>query len=253
MLKKRIIPIQLLNRNRLSKTKQFNNPRDVGDPVKSSKIYSDQEADELILLNIDRDVRDIENLCKTVQEIVQTCFIPFSVGGGIKIYEDAEKLFEAGADKVVINSLAYKDIGIIREITNNYGSQAVVISIDVKVDQANNYKLFSNCGKKLENTSLINHINHIKTANIGEIILQSIDHDGMMSGYDFELIKFCIKNTDIPFIAASGAGSFLDLKKAFDFGADAVACGSLFNFGDNNPIRAKAFLKNYDIPLKRLK
>lgn len=253
MLKKRIIPIQLLSKKRLNKTKQFAKPVDVGDPIKSSKIYNDQEADELILLDIDRDKQDIENLCLIVKEIAKNIFIPFSVGGGVKTYQDAKKLFDSGADKVVINSLAYRDLGIIKDITNNYGSQSVIISIDVRGDNVNNYKLYSNCGTLLEKISLLNHLKQIKTANIGEIIVQSIDHDGMMNGYNFELIKYCILNTDIPFIAASGAGNFLDLKEAFDYGADAVACGSLFNFGDNNPIRAKAFLKNYNIPLKRLK
>lgn len=236
---------------RLVKSQQFGGFRDVGDPISSSKIYSANDADELIFLNIDRDKKSFSTLVKYVQRISQECFVPLTVGGGISKVYDARSLFEAGADKVLINTAAYSKPDLIQEIVDQFGSQSLVVGVDIKV-QNNKYILFSNCGMKKESIELSDHILSVISAGAGELMIQSIDHDGKMIGYDLKLLRHVLSISTVPVIAAGGPGNFMDLKKAFDEGVDAVSAGSLFNFGDNNPLRAKAFLKNYGIKLKQI-
>lgn len=252
MLKKRIIPIQLLAGDRLVKTTAFLAPRDVGDPVMSSKVYSDQDADELILLSIDRGNTSFDKLVMTVEQIAKKCFVPLSIGGGITSLSHATQLFAAGADKIILNSATYNDPKLITEIASLAGSQAVVVCLDAKLIDGN-YVLHSNGAKTPQSISLADHISHIINLGCGEIFIQSIDNDGSMRGYDINLIKEVTEHSTVPVIAAGGAGIFSHLHEAFQVGVSAVACGSLFNFGDNNPLRAKAFLSNLGIPLKRIK
>ncbi len=251
MLKRRIIPIELLENGRLVKSVRFANLRDVGDPVKSSHIYSDQDADELVLLNISQKDRDVSALVNVVARIAQECFVPFTVGGGIRHLKDAELLFAAGADKVLLNSICYSRPHLITEIGDRYGRQAVVIGIDA-LNKEGEFILFSDCGRNQEVVTLSEHVAKVINAGAAEIMIQSINRDGTMTGYDLNLIQEVIARSAVPVIAAGGAGNFQHLKEAFDVGSDAVACGSLFNFGDNNPLRAKAFLKNYGILLKKV-
>ncbi len=251
MLKRRIIPIELLCNGRLVKTRQFSSARDVGDPTKSSKVYSDQDADELILLHIDRTGRNMDVLEEVIKRIAVHCFVPLTAGGGITLLRHAEQLIAAGADKVVVNSIAYTDRSVLTSISNQYGRQALVVGIDVRLE-GGKYILYANGGATPQPESLESHITNVIAAGAGELMIQSIDRDGVMNGYDLDLIRHVVKLSSVPVIAASGAGNFVHLKAAFDAGVDAVACGSLFNFGDNNPLRAKAFLKNHGIPLKRV-
>lgn len=251
MLKRRIIPIELLSGGRLVKTRGFVAPRDVGDPVNSSKVYSDQDADELLLLQIDREARCMSTLVATVDRIAAHCFVPLTAGGGIASIDDAAKLFAAGADKVLVNTLAYRDPAVLAAIASRFGCQALVVGIDVRLEQGQ-FVLYSDSGRRHETVSLEAHIAAVVAAGAGELMVQSIDRDGMMDGYDLGLVRRVVAASSVPVIAAAGAGHFLHLKEAFESGADAAACGSLFNFGDNNPLRAKAFLKNYGIPLKRI-
>lgn len=251
MLKRRIIPIELLWGGRLVKTCAFESPRDVGDPVTSSKVYSDQDADELVLLQIDRDDRHPEQLVDMVRRIAKQCFVPFTVGGGVTQIEDAALLFEAGADKVLVNSVAYRHPQVISAIAERYGRQAVVVGIDV-LTEGGDYSLYSDRGRKREAVALEAHIAAVVAAGAGELFVQSIEREGVMNGYDLVLLTRAVACSTVPVIAAGGAGHFLHLKDAFDVGVDAVACGSLFNFGDNNPLRAKSFLKNLGIPLKKI-
>ena len=254
MLKKRIIPVQLLLDDRLVKTVQFDSFRDVGNPVTSSKVYSDQDADELIFLNIDRNARSIDTLLSLLEKVSEVCFMPLTVGGGIGSVEDAAKLIENGADKVSLNSICYENSKIIKEIAERFGRQAVVVSIDVRYDEKSAvYRLYSQCGRKEELISIEEHIANVIANGAGELLINSIEQDGMMNGYDLALLKTVTALSTIPVIICGGAGSFLHLQEAFEMAeVSAVACGSLFNFGDNNPLRAKAFLKNYNIPLKTI-
>lgn len=251
MLKKRIIPVELLCSGRLVKTVCFAAARDVGDPVKSSKVYSDQDADELIFLQIDRQHRCVDTLVEVIHRVAEHCFVPLTAGGGISEFEHAHCLFEAGADKVLLNTSAYCNPALITRLADAFGSQAIVIGIDVRCEH-DSYILYSNCGTERQLVSLEDHVSTVIAAGAGELMFQVIDRDGVMQGYDLELIRRLISISSVPLIAGSGAGTFIHLKEALEAGADAVACGSLFNFGDNNPLRAKAFLKNYGIPLKRI-
>ncbi len=250
MLKKRIIPIQLLMNNRLVKTKQFDSYRDVGNPVTSSKVYSDQDADELIFLNIDRTNRNPTSLLPLLKEVSEQCFMPLAVGGGITTFEHAEQLIRGGADKVVLNSIAYQDLKLITAISSKFGKQAVVISIDAKKGEQD-YELYSNCGREKQAIPIETHIANVVQHGAGEIFINSIEQDGTMTGYDLELIARVVKATSLPVIGCGGAGQFAHLKEAFlETQVNALACGSLFSFGDNNPIRAKAYLSNYGLQFK---
>lgn len=251
MLKRRIIPVELLDSGRLVKTVGFEAARDVGDPVKSSKVYSDQDADELVFMQIDRERRCVDTLAEVISKVAEYCFVPLTAGGGITEFGHARRLFEAGADKVLVNSAAYRDPALITRISEVFGRQAVVVGIDVRPEDGD-YTLYSNCGRNRQQVQLVDHVSAVIGAGAGELMFQVIDRDGKMQGYDLDLLRRITSISTVPVIAGSGAGTFIHLKEAFDCGVDAVACGSLFNFGDNNPLRAKAFLKNYGIPLKRI-
>ena len=254
MIKKRIIPVQLLINDRLVKTVNFDSYRDVGNPVTSSKVYCSQDADELIFLNINRENRSVNALVKLIKKVSEVCFMPLAIGGGINTLKNAEFLITNGADKVVLNSCCFSNPEVITQIAHKFGSQAVIASIDVKFDETSrDYKLYSDCGRVLEDVSLENHIKKVTKLGVGEIFVNSIDKDGTMSGYDIELIKKVMSYTSLPVIACGGSGNYEQLKEAFiKTDVSALACGSIFNFADNNPIRAKAALSNYNIPLKKI-
>lgn len=252
VLKKRIIPVQLLIENRLVKTIKFDKYRDVGNPISSSKIYSDSDADELVLLNISRNSRNVKDIISLIQKISEVCFMPLSIGGGIRNLSDVNQLIRNGADKIIINSAVYQNKSIIKQISENFGKQAVIVSIDVKRNANDGtHSLWSDCGRVLEKVGLHEHISHCVDQGAGEILINSIDADGTMKGYDVSLIKSVVESVKIPVIGCGGAGNFNHLRDTFlKTNVSALACGSLFNFGDNNPIRAKAFLKNYNLPFK---
>jgi imidazole glycerol-phosphate synthase subunit HisF len=252
MLKKRIIPVQLLLDGRLVKTVKFGEWRDVGDPVKSSAVYNSQYADELVFLNIARDNRTIDMLREVIERVSEVSFMPMAMGGGIRTPEDAAELIRTGADKIVVNSVLYSDRSIITATAERFGAQAVIVSIDARWDEEGGcYQPWSDCGRMRENVSLTEHVGRCIEAGAGEIMIQSIDRDGTMQGYDLELIRQVKEVATVPVIAAGGSGNYEHLKDAFlETGVSAVACGSLFNFSDSNPIRAKAFLSNYGLPFK---
>ena len=249
MVKKRIIPIELFYQGRLIKTKKFLSARDVGDPVSSSRVYSDQDADELIIVNVEALGELDQKFVDTIEKISEVCFVPLSVGGGVKSLKDAEKLFNSGADKIIINNAFLSNHLIATEIANNFGSQSVVISLDFR-RLNDKYYLFKNRGIEEVTEAPIEVIKRAIDSGAGELFIQSIDHDGTMQGYDLNLLKFISEICTIPIIIAGGCGKFTDIKHAFEAGVSAVACGSLFNFGDNNPLRAKSYLKNYNFELK---
>lgn len=252
VLKKRIIPVQLLLAGRLVKTARFGEYRDVGDPVASSRVYNAQNADELVFLNIDRAARSVEPMLARLERVSEVCFMPLSVGGGIITADDAAVLIRNGADKVVLNSAVYRDYGLVTAIAVEFGAQAVVVGIDVRWDDAlREYVPHSDCGRRREAIALEAHLARAIEAGAGEILINAIDRDGTMEGYDLVLLKRVAELSRVPVIGCGGAGHYNHLKDAFlETGVSALACGSLFNFGDNNPIRAKAFLSNYGIPFK---
>lgn len=252
MLKKRIIPLQLLLDGRLVKTRAFTDWRDVGDPVKSAGVYNSQNADELIFLNIAREGSTIETLRSVIEAVSRVCFMPIAMGGGIASVANAAELIHTGADKVVMNSVTYEQPGIIAETAATFGAQAVIVGIDARWDDdARTYRLYSDCGRREQPVSLEHHVAAVIAAGAGEIMIQSIDRDGTMSGYDIELVRRVMKVSTIPVIATGGSGNYAHLRDVFlTTDVSAVACGSLFNFSDSNPIRAKAFLANHGLKFK---
>jgi cyclase len=254
LLKKRIIPIQLLLDGRLVKTRGFGAWRDVGDPVKSSAVYNSQYADELIFLNIAREGRTIDMLRSVIEKVSEVSFMPMAMGGGIASIEDAAELIRTGADKIVVNTIAYRDKSVITATADRFGAQAVVVSIDARLhSETGSYRLYSDCGRVREPVTLAEHIESVVAAGAGEIMIQSIDRDGTMDGYDIELVRRAMTSAQVPVIAAGGSGNYTHLRDLFlETDVSAAACGSLFNFSDSNPIRAKAFLTNYGLNFKAI-
>lgn len=252
MLKKRIVPIQLLKHGRLVKGVGFERFRDVGDPVTSSAIYNANYVDELITLNINDPATGIRPLLDVMDEIARVAFMPLAVGGGIRSEGDAIELISRGADKIVLNSICYRDPDVINRIATRYGAQAVVCMIDVRcIDDE--YVLFSSHGQQAETVSLATHITRCQDAGAGEIVVQSIDRDGAMAGYDLRLASRAMNLARVPVLVAGGSGNYDHLKALFlETDVSAAVCGSIFNFSDSNPLRAKAFLANYGLPFKQV-
>lgn len=239
---KRVIPVQLLSGGRLVKTRAFAGARDVGAPVSSSRVYYANGADEIVFLNIDRGSVDV--LVRVLEAVSEVLFVPITAGGGIASSEDAADLVRAGADKVVVNSITYDDPGIISRIGARLGCQAVCVSIDVRGGK----ELYSQGGIVYQPIALEDHVRRCVDAGAGEILINSIDRDGAMGGYDLDLVRQVRELApEIPVVCVGGAGNYQHLADAIGAGVDGVAAGSLFNFTDSNPMRAKAYLRNRGI------
>lgn len=251
MLKRRIIPIQLLLNDRLVKTVGFDNWRDVGDPVKSAAVYNSQQADELIFLHIGRDRSSIDPLLAILNKVSEVCFMPLAVGGGVRTFEDASRLIEGGADKVVINSAAYTSPDVLRKVADRFGEQAVVVGIDVRRSPEGDYLLVADSGGSPQAVGLEAHIRACEMAGAGEFLVQSVERDGLMAGFDLDFLRGAAAVANVPVIGCGGSGQYDHLKEAFlQTDVSALACGSLFNFSDSNPMRAKAYLTNYGLSFK---
>lgn len=245
----------LLKSGRMVKGKQFTAFRDTGDPVSSARIYNAQNADELIFLDIEATPAQspFEQLKQTIQKVSEECFMPLTVGGGINNIEKIRQLLLAGADKVAITTAALTTPQLINEAATFFGRQCVVVGLDIK-KVGNDYHLYSHCGRQPHDIPLKTFIQDMDARGAGEFIINAIERDGMMHGYDIDLLKEVKKHTNRPVIAAGGAGTFMHLVEAFNAASvDAVACASLFHFGDNNPIRARSYLLNQHIPMKLTK
>ena len=251
MLKKRIIPLLLLSHGRMVKGKQFTDFRDTGDAVSAARIYNAQNADELIFLDIDanREGSSFDVLESTVKRVAAECFMPLTIGGGIDSVEKIRRLLLVGADKVAITTAAHRDPDLINEAASLFGRQCIVIGLDVKQGH-----LYTHCGTRQSTHTLRDFVIDMTARGAGEFLINSIDDDGMMNGYDLDLINEVRRYTERPLIAAGGAGTLMHLVDAFkQTSVDAVACASLFHFGDNNPIRARSYLLNQNIPMKLTK
>lgn len=252
MIKKRIIPVLLIKDERIVKSKKFDNFIDVGNPVKNAKIFNDSEADELVILDIN-EKKDTKRFSEILNKISENCFMPISAGGGINCLEKVDLLFKNGADKVIVNSACYENKNLLKNICAKYGKQSLVISVDIMSDHnKKKIKLFSKNGKKPESVSIDQHIQGCVHAGVGEFLFTSINHDGTKNGPDFQTLQKITKLTTKPIIYCGGIGDFGHIRDIFvKHDVSAVACGTLFCFGDNNPIRAKSFLRNYEINFRK--
>lgn len=253
MLKKRVIPLLLLRDGRMVKGKQFTDFRDTGDPRSAARIYNAQLADELVFLDIQASTESRGALIDIVKMAASECFMPLTVGGGVSKIEDVHALLRAGADKVVITTAAVQNPALIRKAAETFGSQCVVAGIDYR-GIADNARVFIKCASEATQLHPVDLARELASLGAGEILLNSIDRDGMMNGYDLETTAWVADAVEIPVIVCGGAGNFAHLAEAFTTtSVAATACASLFHFGDNNPIRARSFLRNLGIPLRVVK
>ena len=228
MRRVRIIPVLLIQNGSLVKSVKFRNHKYVGDPINAVKIFNDKEVDEIIILDIsatpNKSVPDINH----ISEIAGEAFMPFTYGGGITSLDQVTEIFYQGAEKVVLNSSALDQPSLIESIAKRYGSQSVVVSIDVKNTLLGGQKVFRNGGTQKTNWRVEDFAKHVEAQGAGEIMLTSIDRDGTFDGFDTKLIEKISNSVRIPVIACGGASSLTDLRAGIDAGASAVAAGSYF-------------------------
>ena len=244
MFRKRKIPVLLLKDNGLVKTVKFNkkNARYVGDPLNAVKIFNDLKADELIFLDINATNENKTISYELVKDIGDEAFMPFAVGGGINNIKQVEKILKLGAERVVINTSAIMNKNLVGELVKEFGSSAVIVSLDIKKNLFGNYKIYHSAGKTKTNLSITEYLKFIEDQGVGEIFFQSIDNDGTYKGYDLELAKFISNNTSVPIIPCGGCSSFENFNDLDTIcGVNAYAAGSVFVFFGPR----KAVLINY--------
>ena len=251
MLKTRIIPTLLWKDIGLVKGISFDSWRRVGSLLPAIRVYNTRQVDELILVDINatRDVRSPD--FATINEISCECFVPFTVGGGIKTIEDIKALLRAGADKVSINSASYDNPKLISEGARLFGNQCIVASIDAKKNSAGKYECYSHSGTKRQNKDLKKWAKELEELGAGEILVTSVERDGTMKGYDVNLIRMITESVSIPVIASGGAGSYKDMLEAIEKGgASAIAAASIFHFTELTPLGAKEYLNKNGIHVR---
>lgn len=231
----RIIPVLLLSQSRLVKSIHFKRHRYIGDPINTIRIFNEKEVDELVILDIDasngRGLPDFHAL----RDIVSECFAPLAYGGGITSVEHAAEVFRIGVEKVVINSAFFRDPKLVSDIAERFGSQSVIVAIDVSRSVLGSYRAYSNSGKVKHKGDLIDWIRLAEQSGAGEIMITSIDRDGTFKNYDVDLIRLASEAVKIPVIANGGASCLMDIKQVIQFGgASAAAAGSLFVFQGRN-------------------
>lgn len=227
----RVIPCLLLRGRGLVKTIRFKDPTYLGDPRNTIKIFNEKEVDELVFLDITATIEKRGPNYELISEITSECFMPLGYGGGIRNLDQMEKLFKLGVEKVAINTYAAENPMFIKEAARVFGSQSVLVSFDVKGSLHGKYEIMVEAGKRKSGLEPVTFAKQMEEAGAGEILLNSIDQDGTMQGYDLELIRQVTSAVGIPVIACGGAGSIEDLGHAvIQGGASAVAAGSIFVF-----------------------
>jgi imidazole glycerol-phosphate synthase subunit HisF len=230
-LRIRIIPALLMKNQGLVKTVGFKDPKYVGDPINAIKIFNEKGVDELIFLDTTATIEGRGPNFKVISDIAGECFMPFGYGGGIRDLDDIKTLFGIGVEKVIINSQAVDNPILIKNAAERFGSQSIVVSIDVKRNLLGKHVVYSHSGKVSTKYDPVIFAKYMEEMGAGEIILTSIDRDGMMRGYDIDLVKKVSSALDIPVIASGGAGKIQDFIDAIKIGgASAVTAGSMFVF-----------------------
>lgn len=250
MLKNRIIPCLDIKDGRVVKGVNFENLIDAGDPVKQAEFYYKEGADELCLLDITATHENRGIIFDVVQKVAEVCFIPFTVGGGIKNLQDFSKLMLCGADKISINSAAIKNPQLISDASNKFGAQAVVVALDVKKNAQGNYEIFTHGGRNPTGIDAVKWALEAQERGAGEILLTSMDKDGTKSGYDLEITKLLTSKLKIPLIASGGVGKLEDLRDGLKYGANAVLAASIFHFREFSIKQAKEFLAKEGLQIR---
>ena len=236
MTRARVIPVLLLKGNGLYKTIKFKKPIYIGDPINAVKIFSEKEVDEIALLDIDASLKKTIPNYKLIEDIASECFVPLTYGGGVSSTEQFKTVLSLGVEKVAINSALFSDNNLVEESASIFGAQSIVASVDVR-KRFWGYSGYTHGGKVRVKMSLSQILNNLKSKQIGEIFLNSIDNDGTMKGYDLDLIEKVSSNATVPVIACGGCSDIDNFRDALKHGASAVAAGSLFVFkGSRNSV-----------------
>ena len=252
MYAKRIIPCLDVNNGRVVKGTNFVNLRDAGDPVEAAKAYDAQGADELVFLDITASAQARNIILDMVAQVADSIFIPFTVGGGIRTVDDFNALLRAGADKVSVNSAAIRNPSLIQEAAEKFGSQCVVCAIDAKRRPEGGWTVYLNGDRVDTGLDAVEWAKQAVDLGAGEILLTSMDCDGVKNGYDLELTRAVSDCVNVPVIASGGAGAMEHFYDAFTAGhADAVLAASLFHFGEITIPDLKAYLAGRGISVRR--
>ena len=235
MIRPRVIPCLLLKNEGLVKTVKFKDPKYLGDPINIVRIFNDKEVDELIFLDILATVENRRPNFELLGKITSECFMPLGYGGGIRTLEDVKQLLAMGVEKIVLNTSAVENPSLIRASADYAGSQAVVISLDVRKTLLGKYEVYTRGGKKGTGLDPVKFAVEMEKQGAGELFLNSIDRDGTMQGYDLELVRRVADSVTVPVVACGGAGNVQHLAEAIQAGASAAAAGSMFVF--QGPLR----------------
>jgi imidazole glycerol-phosphate synthase subunit HisF len=251
MLTRRIIPCLDVTGGRVVKGIQFQQLRDAGDPVELAAKYDEAGADELIFLDITASSDDRDTMIDVVRETARQVFIPLTVGGGVRSSDDAYRLLRAGADKVSLNSAAVARPELIRECAERFGSQCVVLAIDARRRDSGGWEVFTHGGRRGTGIDALEWAEEGVRLGAGEILLTSMDTDGMKDGYDIELTAAMVRRVTVPVIASGGAGNLEHLHQAFEAGqAHAVLAASIFHYGEYTITEAKNYLAERGHPMR---
>ena len=229
MLKHRVIPALLLHHDGLVKTRQFKDPKYVGDPLNAIRIFNEKEVDELLLLDIAASRQGSEPNYDLIESFATECFMPFCYGGGIKRMDQVERLFRLGVEKVSLQTATRSDLELVTRVAERYGSQAVVGAVGIKTDWKGARQLYWSVDGSTQRDWRA-HVAALVSAGVGEILLNSVDRDGMMGGMDLKLIREATADLPVPLVALGGVGSLDHIREAVEAGASAVAAGAFFVF-----------------------
>ena len=250
MLKNRIIPCLDVKKGRVVKGINFVDLKDAGDPVEQAKIYSDGGADEICFLDITASNENRDTIYEVVERTSKKCFVPLTVGGGIRSIEDINKLLNSGADKVSINTAAVNNPKLVDESSKKFGSQCIVIAIDAK-KKDDKWKVFTHGGRNETDIDVIEYAKQMEDSGAGELLVTSMDRDGTQIGYDIDLMKNISSKVNIPLIASGGVGNLDHLVEGIKLGkANAVLAASIFHYGKHSVLEAKQYLESKGIPVR---
>jgi cyclase len=240
-MRARIIPVLSFIDGNLVKTLLYDKPRYLGDPINAVKIFNGKSVDELILLDIRSTIKNTPINFPLLKSISTEAFMPLAYGGGIKSFDDAKEIFKIGYEKIILSSVLFTDSELVKKCVHHAGSQSIVGSIDIKKNSRGFYDVYINSGKNKISSDLNIYLKYVESLGVGEIIINFIDRDGEMRGYDLDLIKQVSSLLKIPMIPCGGAGKLNDFQLAIDSGAHGVAASSFFVFYGKN----KAILITY--------
>ena len=248
MLKNRIIPCLDVNNGRVVKGINFLDLKDAGDPVEQAEFYDKSGADEICFLDITASNENRNTIIDIVSKTAEKCFVPLTVGGGIKTLQNIRDLLLAGADKVSINTAAVKNINFVKEASKKFGSQCMVVAIDAKKVSENKWEVFTHGGRNKTGIDVVEFAKQVEANGAGEILLTSMDRDGTKSGYDIDLLKAITESINIPVIASGGVGTLNHLYDGIvKGGASAVLAASIFHYGEYKIKEAKEYLNSKNV------